>query len=101
MQEDAPDPARMLADMGYDSARIRDDLEARGAEPVIPSKSNRKAPRPFDKAAYRQRNCIERFIGRLKNSRGVATRYAKLADSYLGFVQLAAIKLWIKFVHAA
>jgi transposase len=101
MQEEAPDPTQMLADKGYDSDAIRHDLEARGAEPVIPPKSTRKAPRPYDKSAYRMRNRIERFIGRLKNSRGVATRYAKLAESYLGFVQLAAIKLWIRFVHAA
>jgi transposase len=99
MQEDAPEPERLLADKAYDSDRIREDLIARGVEPVIPPKSNRKNPPDFDKAAYKLRNRIERFIGRLKNSRAVATRYAKLAESFLGFVQLSTIKLWIKFVH--
>jgi transposase len=101
MAEEAPDPARMIADKGYDSQRIRDDLKARGAEPIIPPKANRKAPEPFDKAAYKLRNRIERSIGRLKNARSVATRYAKLAESFLGFIHLTAIKLWIKFVHTA
>lgn len=33
------------------------------------------------------------------NSRRVATRYDKLASSFLGFVQLATIRCWIRFVH--
>ncbi|PWC26347.1 DDE transposase, partial [Pseudoroseomonas aestuarii] len=40
-------------------------------------------------------------INRLKNCRRVATRYDHTASSFLGFVQLAAIRLWISFVHAA
>ena len=47
------------------------------------------------------RNRIERCINRLKNRRRVATRYDHTASSFLGFVQLAAIRLWIGFVHAA
>lgn len=46
MQEEAPDPAAMLADKGYDSDDIRDDLERRGAGPVIPTKSNGRVQRP-------------------------------------------------------
>jgi transposase len=37
----------------------------------------------------------------LKNSRRVATRYDHTAGSFLGFVLLACIRLWIRFVHAA
>ena len=35
----------------------------------------------------------------IKHSRRVATRYDKLTNSFLGFVQLATIKIWIQFVH--
>jgi transposase len=42
------------------------------------------------------RNRIERCFNRLKNSRRLATRYDKTAESYLGFVKLAAIRLWIR-----
>jgi transposase len=45
------------------------------------------------------RNRIERFFNKIKHSRRVATRYDKLASSFLGFVQLAAIRCWIRFVH--
>ena len=34
---------------------------------------------------------VERFINRLKHCRRVATRYDKLAATYLGFVQFALI----------
>jgi Transposase DDE domain len=43
---------------------------------------------------------IERFLNRLKNSRRVATRYEKLIETFSGFVLLAAIRIWIRFVHA-
>jgi len=99
MQEAAPNPTAMLADKGYDSDAIRNDLERRGADPVIPTKSNRKIQKPVDKAKYALRNRIERFFNRLKHSRRIATRYDKLASSFLGFVQLATIRQWIRFVH--
>lgn len=99
MEEEAPDPAAMLADKGYDSDAIRDDLKRRGADPVIPTKSNRKVQRPVNEAKYALRNRIERFFNRLKHSRRIATRYDKLASSFLGFVQIATIRQWIRFVH--
>jgi transposase len=40
-------------------------------------------------------------VNRLKQFRAVATRYEKTAASYLAFVQLAASRLWLRFVHAA
>ncbi|WP_341987607.1 IS5 family transposase [Azorhizobium sp. AG788] len=99
MNEDAPDPVAMLADKGYDSVAIWDDLEGRGIEPVVPTKSNRKVPRPVCRQTYAHRNRIERFFNMIKHSRRVATRYDKLASSFLGFVQLATIRIWIRFVH--
>lgn len=52
-----------------------------------------------DKAVYALRNRIERFFNRVKNSRGVATRYDKLIESFAAFVLLASIRIWIRFVH--
>ncbi|KKN73288.1 hypothetical protein LCGC14_0402730 [marine sediment metagenome] len=85
--------------LGYDSDAIRDDLERRGADPVIPTKSNRRVQRPVDKTKYALRNRIERFFNRLKQSRRIATRYDKLGSSFLGFVQIATIRQWIRIVH--
>ena len=99
IDENAEPPKAMLADKGYDSDAIRRDLERRGTDPVIPTKSNRKVQRPVCRATYALRNRIERFFNKLKHSRRVATRYDKLTNSFLGFVQLATIEIWIRFVH--
>ncbi len=91
----------MLGDKGYDSDAIRDDLKARGIRPVIPPRSNRKATIRWNKRLYRDRNCIERMIGHLKINRAIATRYDKLAESFLGMLHLATFRYWYKFVHTA
>ena len=91
----------LLADKGYDADAIREEIEAAGVEAVIPAKSNRRLPIPHDPEKYRWRNLVERLFSKLKNWRRVATRYDKTRESYLGFVALASIKLWIPFVHVA
>ena len=88
-----------LGDKGYDSDAIREELAKAEVEAVIPAKSNRKSPAPHDREKYRWRNLVERLFNKLKNWRRVATRYDKTKESYLGFVAIASIKLWIPFVH--
>jgi transposase len=75
--------------------------ERRGSRQVtsIPTKSNRRIPIPHDRVKYRWRNLVERLFSKLKNWRRVATRHDKTKESYLGFVALASIKLWLPFVH--
>ena len=99
MDDDLPDPGAMLADRGYDSDGIRNDLERRGGDPVIPTKANRKIQRVICQMTYAIRNHIERFFGKLNRLRRCATRYDKLGNIFLGFVQLATIRSWIRFVH--
>ncbi|GAX59060.1 transposase [Streptomyces olivochromogenes] len=48
----------------------------------------------FDRDAYKQRNTVERCINRLKQWRGIATRYEKTAMIYLAGLHLAGIFLW-------
>ena len=48
----------------------------------------------MDRDLYRERNVVERLVGKLKEYRRIATRYDKLAASYLAFVQFAAIRIW-------
>jgi transposase len=81
---------RLLADKGYDAGHLRKRLTSQGAEAVIPSTSSRKAPIPYDKLAYKERNLVERLWCRLKDFRRIATRYDKLARNYLSGVLLAA-----------
>ncbi len=91
----------LVGDMGYDADRIRQDLLVRGTLPVIPSNPAREQPLPLDRELYRLRNRVERLVNRLEQFRAVATRYDKTAASYLAFVQLAASRLWLRFVHTA
>ena len=86
----------VLADKAYDSNTIRGAVKAKRMKAVIPSNRSRKRIIRHDKTLYRERNRIERCFNKLKNSRRLATRYDKTAESYLGFVNLAAIRLWIR-----
>ena len=79
-------PGAVLADRSYDADDILRRIRAAGAEPVIPPKSTRVEARSYDAELYRERNAVERFFGRLKLNRRVATRYEKTARNYLSVV---------------
>jgi transposase len=85
---------RLLADRAYDARKLRDWLEAHGAEAVIPPNPTRKHPHTYDAEAYRARNLIERMFCRLKDFRRIATRYDKRADIFLSAVFIAAALTW-------
>jgi transposase len=85
-------PVYLLADKGYDTDAIRSALLARGVRAAIPPRSHRKTAIRWNRRIYRERNRIERMIGRLKINRAIATRYDKLAQSFLDALHLAAIR---------
>lgn len=85
----------MIADKGYDADAFVEYIESRQAEPIIPPRSNRKRPRPYDRHRYQARNLIERGFNRLKQFRRVATRYEKLAAHFAAMVTCACIMLWL------
>ena len=100
MDEPGPQPCVLLADKGYDADFILADLEARETTAVIPAKRNRKVQPVIDGHIYALRNLVERCFSKLKQSRRLATRYDKTADSFLGFILVASIRLWVRhFVH--
>ena len=84
----------LLADKGYDSNEIVAAALARNMNPVIPPKSNRKHHRDYDKDLYKLRHLVENAFLHLKQWRGVATRYAKNASSYLAICQIRAMLPW-------
>ena len=67
----------IVGDRAYDADAFIEHVAGRGMEVVIPSRANRRTQRRHDTHAYRRRNPIERFFGRLKQYRRVATRYDK------------------------
>ena len=86
---EAVDPGALIADKAFDADAFIAALNDRAIVPVIPSKANRNTPRPCDFALYCERNLVERFFNTLKHFRAIATRYDKLARTFLAGVQLA------------
>jgi transposase len=84
------------ADKGYDANYLIDAVSGRNALVVIPPKANRKIQRPYDTELYQERNLVERLFNKLKHFRRVATRYDKTALSFMSFLNMAAISLWLK-----
>ena len=84
-------PDAVIGDKGYDSDALVTALKARGIEPVIPPKKNRKEPREYDRVIYKERNKAERGFSLFKQYRRVATRYEKRSRNFLGIVLLSAI----------
>jgi transposase len=88
--------AHVLADRAYDADNLFDKVLDQGAEVVVPPRRHRRFQHAYDKAIYKERNRVERFFSRIKQCRRIATRYDKLAETFMGFVVLASIMLWLK-----
>lgn len=86
----------VLADRAYDARHLREIITAMGAEPVIPPNPTRKHPATYNKVRYRQRNQIERLVGRLKHYRRIATRYDRRAAYFLASVHIVAAMDWMR-----
>ena len=84
----------LLADKGYDSDAIVQAAIWNGMEPVIPPRKNRKNPRDFDRDIYRLRHLVENAFLKLKQWRGIATRYAKNTSSFLAAVHIRCLFIW-------
>ncbi|MFF1588677.1 IS5 family transposase [Streptomyces sp. NPDC058286] len=98
-------PAHVLGDKGYSSRAIRNWLRHRGIGHISPERADQvrnrlrrgsRGGRPpaFDKQLYKRRNVVERCFNRLKQWRGIATRYDKTAESYQAAVTLASLLMW-------
>jgi transposase len=86
----------LLGDKAYDADWLRQRIEAQGAAPNIPDKSNRKEKHCFSKTLYKERNRVERFFNKIKHFRRIATRYEKHAENYLAMIKLASFRIWMR-----
>ena len=91
----------LLADKADEAqTRVRDLLACAGVQAVIPPRKNRTVQRVYDEAMYKARHLIENFFAKLKQFRGIATRYDKRANTFLGAVYLVAAVIWLNGRHA-
>ena len=76
-------------------------MRRRGVPHVIPEckdqreRHRRGRPPEFDREVYRMRNVVERCVNRLKQWRGVTTRYEKRAVNYRAMVIIASLMIWL------
>ena len=88
----------LLADRGYDSDALRARLAERGAWANIKPMPGRVNIPAFSRFLYRYRNLVERFFGKLKHFRAVATRFEKHDANYLALVKLVSARIWMRFM---
>ena len=87
----------LIADKGYDSDRIREQVRSQKMAPIIPRRVNSDKPNPeFDPHLYKQRHLVENLFARLKHFRSIATRFEKLARNFKAMVTIACTLIWIK-----
>ena len=86
----------LCADKGYDSEALREQIRATNTKANIPRKSNTQSNNNhMDWNLYKIRHLVENAFARLKQFRGIATRYDKLKRNYENAVALACIYIWL------
>ena len=95
---DGIDAKALLADKAYDTDNIITLAKSKAMEIVIPSKKNRKIQREYDKELYKLRHLAENAFLRLKEWRGIATRYAKNSSSFLAAIHIRCFMIWAKII---
>jgi transposase len=92
-------PAHLLADRGYSSSTCRRLLRRRGIAQTIPTRVDQHGrpgrPAAFDPVRYGRRNLVERCVNRLKQWRGIATRFDRRAANYRAGVVIVSLVLWL------
>lgn len=86
----AREGAAIVGDRAYDSDAFVAHVRKLGMRVVIPSTAARRRPRRLDRVRYASRNMVERWFGRVKAFRRIATRDDKTSSSYASFVAAAA-----------
>jgi len=84
----------VIADRGYDSYAVIEQIQAQGCTPVIPARSCSR-PRSFDEHAYKERCLVECLFQKIKRCRRIAMRFEKLAVHFAAMLTIAFIRVWI------
>ncbi len=85
--------SNILGDKAYGTEKIRTYITEQNEKYTIPPRKNDPDPWYCDYWLYKERNLVECFFNKIKAFRRVATRYDKLASSFLPFLYIASIWL--------
>ena len=90
--DDAPiaETSELLGDKAYDSDAVRAFLASQNIIATIPPRSNRRVSPTYDAVSYKARHLVENAFANVKQFRGIATRYCKLAATFCGMLSLVA-----------
>ena len=105
-------PDAVAADKAYSSRANRVYLRRRKIRAVIPEKTDQAAnrkkrgsrggrPVTHEATLYKERNTAERCINKIKEWRGLATRYDKTPASYLAGLHLRGAVIWLRSLQPA
>jgi transposase len=94
-------PLRLVADRGYDSDPLRQQLAARGIELIAPHRKNRRKPPTQDGRAlrrYKRRWTVERTFAWLGNFRRLVVRHDRSLTIYQAFFHIACFMIVLRRV---
>jgi len=91
-------PVQAALGKDYSYPKVRDWLERRGIEAVIPQRSDQiwyGRRMRLDRQTYRRRVRVENSVACLKENQFVGTRYDKLASSLMAFINLGITRRYL------
>jgi len=94
--EKLPPSDYMIADKGYDSEKLREQIRKKSSIPVIPRKSNSTIGNAdMDWELYKYRHLVENTFARLKHFRAIATRFDKLKRNFISTLAMGCAYMWL------
>ncbi len=92
---------RIIGDKAYDSDPLDEAFAKLGVEMIAPHRKNRKKDKTQDGRSLhrmKRRFCVERYFAWLHNFRRLPIRYERKSANYFGFVLLATIIIYIRYL---
>ena len=86
----------VIGGKGYDSDAFVKAVEEHGMEAVIPPRSNRLAPRAYDRHFYKEWHLVECFFNKIKHYRRIFGRFEKTARNFMAFLHFVAFLIWTR-----
>ena len=87
---------KVVGDKGFDSDKLRRQLESLGHKTCFPGKKNRRKKIVISKTLYRQRYRVENFFCRIKRWACLSHRRDKLAAHFASLLAFAAVIDWMQ-----